>query len=230
VPYELPSGRTARLRGKWDSVDLVNKGIWLQENKTKGSIDVGMMQRNLAFDLQTGLYLVALDNFSFDDDALIPPGSEIAVIRGVRYNVIRRPLAGGKGSIRQGKNESIEQFYARLAEIIEGATGPEFGMLPEESYFFMRWKVEVSAEDISRFKQRFLNPVLEQLCDWYVDIMDSPDPFRESLVGRHSTHFQMPYGVYSPLLDGRPTEVDEYLATGSMAGLQRAEKLFTELE
>lgn len=66
VPYQLPSGRTVRLRGKWDSVDLIGKGknasVYLCENKTKGNIDEPALKRQLAsgFDLQTGLYNVAL--------------------------------------------------------------------------------------------------------------------------------------------------------------------------
>lgn len=60
IPYKLPSGRTVRLRGKFDSVDLIDGGIWLQENKTKGDIDPQLLQRQLTFDLQTGFYMTAL--------------------------------------------------------------------------------------------------------------------------------------------------------------------------
>ncbi len=61
VPYQLPSGRMVRLRGKFDSVDLIDGGVWLQENKTKGDIDKEQVERQLKFDLQTCLYLVALE-------------------------------------------------------------------------------------------------------------------------------------------------------------------------
>lgn len=68
VPYTLPSGRVAWLRGKWDSVDLVPceddpacLRVWLQENKTKSSIHVGQLTGRLKFDLQTLTYLVALN-------------------------------------------------------------------------------------------------------------------------------------------------------------------------
>lgn len=64
VPYTLPSGRVVYLRGKWDSVDLVThrrqKGIWLQENKSKGDIKPELLQRQLTFDLQVMLYAIAL--------------------------------------------------------------------------------------------------------------------------------------------------------------------------
>lgn len=65
VPYILPSGRVVRLRGKWDSVDLISDpeqpcGIYLQENKTKGDIDKIRVERQLHFNLQTIVYIIAL--------------------------------------------------------------------------------------------------------------------------------------------------------------------------
>lgn len=219
IPYLLPSGRTVRLRGKFDSVDLIGGKIWLQENKTKGDIDPVLLQRQLTFDLQTGLYLVALSELSNDT------GEASWEIAGVRYNVIRRPLSGGKGSIRQKKNQTQEEFYQELGELIKGATGPDWGMLEGEHYFFMRWKVDVSPQDIENFKVRFLNPILEQLCDWWEDLQSWVDgePWPPS-------HWRTPYGIYSPLYDGKPTDLDEYLASGSTVGLRRAESLFKELK
>lgn len=112
VPYELSSGRTVRLRGKWDSVDLVKTGkvsrVWLQENKTKGDIDEQAIQRQTSYDLQSMLYLVALgeqfDNQGHGDGLLTPVCRDVGsskVIAGVRYNVVRRPLSGGEGTIMQ---------------------------------------------------------------------------------------------------------------------------------
>lgn len=109
VPYTLPSGRVVYLRGKFDSVDLVGKGknagIYLKENKSKGDIDESRMQRQLSFDLQTMLYLVALEHAPIGSRWLeqlkgfkAPPP-----IKGVNYNVVRRPLSGGRGSITQSK-------------------------------------------------------------------------------------------------------------------------------
>lgn len=65
VDYKLPSGRVVKLKGKWDSLDVVTdergqKSIWLQENKSPGEIDFGKLQQQLRFDCQTMLYSVAL--------------------------------------------------------------------------------------------------------------------------------------------------------------------------
>jgi len=225
IPYKLPSGRTVYLRGKFDSVDLINNGIWLQENKTKGDIDPVLMQRNLTFDLQTGLYLVALNEYcEWDEEVELPSNAKVA---GVRYNVIRRPLAGGKGSIRQKKNQTLQEFYEELGNIMREAIGPEWGMPPGEHFFFMRWKVDFTPQDIERFKVQFLNPILEQLCDWWnwvehldCEVFGPPE---------NDIHWRSPYGTYSPIQDGRATDLDEYLETGSTLGLRRAESLFKEL-
>lgn len=64
VPYKIPDGRVVRLRGKWDRVDLVTKyggaGLRLRDNKTKSRIDQDALSRQLTFDIQMMLYLVAL--------------------------------------------------------------------------------------------------------------------------------------------------------------------------
>lgn len=221
VPYELPSGRMVLLRGKWDSVCRIGEsetaGIYLQENKTKGDIDEQMMKQQLAsgFELQTMFYLVALAQLGYEGRG--PDG--------VRYNVVRRPLSGGKHSIRQlqptknnPQGETAEAFYARLGDLI--ASEPE--------WFFMRWRVEVSARDIIRFRQQCLDPVLEQLCDWWdwVSKYAKGDPFSKA----SSLHWRYPYGVYNVLQEGGMAEVDEYLNTGSELGLERTTELFKELQ
>lgn len=228
VPYELPSGRTVKLRGKWDSVDLIGKGknaeIWLQENKTKGDIKEEQLRRQLTFDLQTMFYLVALKQQFLVGTKSLPPNAWDTPIRGVRYNIVRRPLAGGKGSIRRHKatktkpEETQESFYQRLSAIIA----------EDPTYFFMRWKVAISREDLERFKREFLNPCLEHLCDWYNDVCKCASlnsPFGAD--GEY--HYRLPYGVYSPLAEGRTTELDEYLISGSTVGLERTNNLFPEL-
>lgn len=233
VPYRLPSGRVVRLRGKWDSVDIIGKGksagIYLQENKTKGEIHESLVQRQLTFDLQTGIYLVALQeiwNSTSNSSSDIPRD---VPLRGVRYNVVRRPLSGGKGSIRKHKpsrtkpqGETDAEFYARLAGIIQ----------KEPSHFFMRWKVELTERDLECFKRKFLDPILEQLCNWWIWV-NTGDPWRcvdEEITGPNGIHWRHPFGVWNSLNEGRASDLDEYLATGSTAGLERRDSLFEELE
>lgn len=228
VPYTLPSGRVVRLRGKFDSVDIIGKGndagVYLQENKTKGDINEALMQRQLMFDLQTMIYLVALEQVAKE--------VQKNPIKGVRYNVIRRPLSSGRHSIKQHKptkkqpkGESLANFYKRLEGLIRS----------EPEFFFMRWKVEMLPTDVARFKRECLNPILEQLCDWWEHIQNCAasdnHPFHvsKSATDPKGVHFRFPYGTYNPMLEGKASEMDEYLASGSTLGLHRAETLFREL-
>lgn len=221
VKYSLDGKRIVRLRGKYDAVDLIGKGrdakIYLQENKSKGDIDEEDTQRRLTFDLQTMLYLTTLHHWLGDQHVKHP-------IAGVRYNAVRRPLAGGRHSIRQHKptkaqpqGESLAAFYHRLGGLIKEDAG----------YFFMRWTADITPGDLAKFQATCLNPVLHQICDWW-EFMESHD-FKEPFGEGNRYHFRFPYGVYNPTLEGRASEIDEYLESGSEVGLQRVQTLFGEL-
>lgn len=221
VNYILPSGRVVYLRGKWDSVDIVDGRAILQENKTKGDWSELFIQKQLTFDIQTMLYLVALQCHFGQHKVKYP-------IRGVRYNCVRRPLSGGKHSIKQKEGtsktpaETKDQYYARLQGLIR----------EEPAYYFARWDVPVSNKDITEFCRTFLDPVLEQLCDWYnwVTLCKRKDMDPFAAASTTKLHWRMPFGVYSPLLDGGATDLDDHLATGSMVGLAPIATLFPELE
>lgn len=243
APYKLLSGRVVRLRGKWDSVDLIGTGagagVFLQENKTKGEIVEVQLKRQLTFDLQTCLYLIALEEWGKSRDPKSAKPYLQTPVCGVRYNVIRRPLSGGAGSIRQHKptkknprGETQSQYYARLSDVIRED-------LPS---YFARWRVEVSPADLLAFRQQCLDPVLENICDdyewWAWCAENKADPFnnveRSVMFGpgkrtHQARHFREPYGIYNPLKEGGSADLDNYLATGSEIGLQRTDNLFPEL-
>lgn len=255
VPYTLPSGRVVRLRGKFDSIDLIGKGknaaIWLQENKAKGEVDEQQLKRQLSFDLQSMIYIIALQE-DFNRGTLLsriacaagygnPASAEEAAkkngIAGVRYNVIRRPLSGGAGSIRQHKpskqnprGESSEEFYDRLRKDV---------LEPNAAEFFFRWNVNISESDIQEFKRQTLHPVLENLCDdyewWEACYRTGLDPYdyqtrQDTFPDHRQRHFRMPY-IYNVLAEGGSTEYDTYLAEKSEVGLVRSsDTLFRELE
>lgn len=224
VPYRLPYGRTVLLRGKFDSVDLIKEGrkhlVYLQENKTKSEINELKLQRQLTFDLQTMLYLVALTEIQHsaaEDD----PSCELAhPLGGVRYNVIRRPLSGGKGTIvkhkptkSKPKGESDNEYYERLRAIIS----------EDPASFFCRFKIRVTEEDLATFKKQFLDPVLTQLCLWYDYQTGGGDHLSHY-------HYRHPFGTYNVLDEGGSTDLDEFLLSGNEVGLSRVDSLFGELK
>lgn len=236
VPYRLPSGRVVRLRGKWDSVDLIGRGkaaaIYLQENKTKGEVDEQQLKRQLSFDLQTVFYLTALQELQNTPPTYAPENDwQVGLwnrrdkgVAGVRYNVVRRPLSGGRGSIVRHKpskanprGETSEEFYARLGGLIREDPG----------YWFMRWRVEITPEDVARFRRECLDPILESLCDWWQKIRAYDDPFA---IASNDVHWRLPYGIYNPIAEGRVDAMDEHLSSGSELGLTRTDDLFPELK
>ena len=254
VPYNLPSGRVARLRGKFDSVDLIEegcaacsgvgdeygrcgacnntrrtKGIYLQENKTKGDVDKLEIERQLRFDLQTMMYLVALHEMESYEDSPIPKGSpgRLAPILGVRYNVARRPLSGGVGNIRphaekRTKNtytpaETSEEFYERLRRDY---------IADDPGHWFFRVRSEVSERDIRVFRDTCLDPLLETVCVWY-EMTAGDRGFCGYAPELPPMNYRTPYGIYKS--DGA-NEYAYYLENGSEAGLRRVESLFPELQ
>jgi len=218
VPYKLPSGRVVRLRGKWDGVDLIDGRVWLYENKTKGDIDAEEIKRQLTFDLQTMLYIISLSEKQ-DSDFWNRSNKRWRdkSIGGVRYNCIRRPLSGGKGTIVRHKatknhpEESWESYYSRLGQY----------MKDEPEHYFMRWMVEVTEKDITRFKTTCLDPLLEEICDWYNMVTVKRD------ITPGTWHYRTPFGVFGMDL---PTDYNEMLVHGGMLGMRRVDSLFNELQ
>lgn len=229
VPYTLPSGRIVRLRGKWDSVDLVtegvNAGIWNQDNKTKSSIDRPKIMRQLTFDLQMMTYLVALTQDTGVNQ--LEAVKEDTPIKGIRYNVVRRSAHKTASSMMKKVHEDIRDGRA--------------------NEWFDRLNVVISPADTKRFKQECLDPVLENLCDdfeWWADCKSeaeagvgwSPNILwngeRRHLRFSHHypRHFRFPFGVYHSVLEGGFGDVDAYMEDGSEAGLQRVTNLFPELQ
>lgn len=253
VPYKLPSGRTVLLRGKWDSVDLVREvcplcptrkpsritkkcvcggsgisgsGIWLMENKTKSTIDVQKINRQLRFDLQSMLYLVALQSVIDNEDPDLEVGERFQFptksIKGVRYNVIKRST-----------HKTAESMMKKVNEDIRDGRGGEW---------FSRWNVEINSRDIQIFKDRALDPILENLLDdyeWWVYCIEQDNAPKTLLYDntiRHDKfphhqrrHFITPYIGYNPLSEGGESDVDNYMFTGNEIGLHRVETLFPEL-
>lgn len=279
VPYKLPSGRVVRLRGKFDSVDLIgvipckckgankrctickgsgndprNGKIYLQENKTKGDVDIQAIQRQLTWDLQTNLYLTALHyHMGFI--------GEDSMIAGVRYNVVRRPLSGGKGTITRSEGtkgakcskckgegthpvskgvfapvtpcvkcrgqgrinakpaESWEAFYGRLEQVIRDDPG----------HFFSRWKTEVTPHDIQRFRRECLDPILENIIDWYAQVTKTNHGGPVAGNYRTPLNWRHPFGSINTIDEYGAGDVDEYINNRSMTGLRRVNTLFEEL-
>lgn len=252
VDYRLPNGRAVRLRGKLDAVDLIGtgkgRGVYLFETKTKGDVDETRMKRQLLWDLQTMMYLTALHCLREGAPGTATEnlqGAQGAPILGVRYNVIRRPLSGGKGTIvrhkptkSNPKGETAEEYYARLQGIIKDDPG----------HYFMRWRAEVGRHDVDNFRRCTLDPILEQMAAWYETVTTSQSHGDNDVVPDLKCHdpvdvndaagvsipawamnWRHPYGSENMIDEGYDSDVEHMLETGSSLGLARTNVLFPEL-
>ncbi len=268
VPYKLPSGRVVRLRGKWDSVDIVksgeNRGIWLMENKSKGGdIDQEQLRRQLTCDLQTVTYLIALKNYQCDDfwqraREALPGMGRHPRIMGVRYNVVKRPLSGGKGTIKQReptdgsrcsgcdgfgnrtmyagtKREKYEPQCSKCEGT--GKTGAKPGETKEEFYDRLAKYIEDEPETyFMRWEvevtdldlANFQKQVLNPLLERLCDWWEWISTNPSDPFANH-VHLKTPFGWYSSVAEGVIGDYDNLLATGSRLGLQTTDNLFREL-
>lgn len=200
--------KTVKLRGKWDSVDLVKRGkektVWLQENKTKSTIDSEKLRRQLKYDLQTMLYIIALQAH-LNMVKIDVPWS----IGGVRYNVIRRSSHKTPESMMKKVHEDIK----------DGRVGE----------WLSRWNVDLSDTDIYLFRHYTLHPLLLNLCDdyewWKCCYQTNVDVFSYDYRSRHFPHHQRrhfitPYIGYNPLGEGGEGALDHFIFTGNTLGLE----------
>lgn len=146
-PHKASISRPVRLRGRWDSVYRDGTGkLWLMENKTKSDIDVDGISRTLSQDLQTMLYVTALELHLKES------------VGGVLYNVIKRP------QLRQGKSENLPQFIKRV----------EATAIEQQDVYFRRWPQTLSKGDLGKWQERTLNPLLRQIVMWWDSIKSNP--------------------------------------------------------
>lgn len=143
-------------------------------------------------------------------------------IRGVRYNIVRRAA-----------HKSAESMLEKVELDMRNGRADEW---------FARWRVEVTPQDVERFRRTCLDPVLENLCDdygWWADCFENgaKDKYGcwemsvriESFAHHTKRHYRLPYGIYSPVHEGGFGDVDNYLETGDKSGLRKVTDLFPEL-
>lgn len=143
LPIELANGKVIPFVGKKDATFETgkSKGLWVLETKTKGRVQEEAIVDSLSMDLQTNGYLYA----TWKLGKRIPHGS-------VR-NIIRRP------GLRKGKKESMAAFAKRCAADVED----------RPDYYFMRFELQVTREDLETFEQEFKGLLLE-FWRWYYEI------------------------------------------------------------
>ena len=196
VYVPVPGFKDVRLIGRMDEGFLEAGKLWLQENKTKSRVDTEISE-TLPYDLQTGIYVCAMD---------AKYGAKYA-FGGVLYNVIRRP------GLKQGAKETETKFFQRIKQDI----------VERPEHYFHRYQVEFTKSDVSNFRSRILTPILIQLRQWWESVKSNPfEPWGEE-GNPNPYHFLRPFGVHDPF---RYTKGDyfDYLTKGSTIGLRQVTK------
>jgi len=188
------------IRGRWDAVLLDSQGdLWVQENKTRSQIDEEGMTAYLSHDMQTMMYAYSLLRHLETEEAKADGLSPSMRIRGIIYNVIKRPQQ------RQSQKESQDEFVARVQAKV--ASNP--------AKYFKRWHVTLHPGAIENWVETVLDPILYSVKLWWDSISANPfDPW--SLKTPH--HFRNPAALYTKY--GR-SGYFELLTRGSTFGLKR---------
>lgn len=257
VPYRLPSGRTVRLRGKWDSVDLLNaapdctcgadrtgpsaeahrRGCPAGKPRVVRGHPAIFLQENKTKEKINEALMVRQLASGFDLQTMLYLVT-LTCDTGID-DFEQRKIKIGKGDTPYERSLSAVQgvrynVVRRPAHRVGAKETPTTfyqrlrGIIEADpGHFFMRWKVLVSPVDITRFRRECLDPILEQLCAWWGWVVGGK--VDSDIAVNVSPHWRHPYGVYNPLDEGGASDLDSYLDTGSEAGLSRVDDLFPEL-
>ena len=115
--------------------------------------------------------------------------------------------------MRKKKGEDWETFLTRIGEHIK----------EHQDEYFMRWEVNLTDEDLEKFKEQTLYPMLMDLVRWWETVTSTEKTCSPN-------HYLMPFGVFNPLCFGTGGPYFNYLATGSERELIEVENYFPELE
>lgn len=190
------------LRGRIDEVIEKNGEIWLQENKTKGRIDLSFLADTIPENIQVMFYAVAAE---------LKYGRPI---KGVIYNVIRKP------GQRQRKNESDEDFVTRIGKEIE----------ENPSYYFYRLQYAFPPGSIEKWKREELFPILYQIYIWWRSIEKNPtQPWQDEGGNPNPFHGRKSFGIYDALSQGKGDFFD-LIVHGRTNGLIVDHEHFPELQ
>lgn len=129
-----------RLRGRRDGMLTFRRSPWLLETKTKSQITPGKIEAALAFDFQNLFYVTA-------NQAELEARKMRGRLRGVKYNIVRKPQHKAKGDLRA--------YSGRIAK--------DVALRPD--HFFLRYEATY-APDALREHQRQLVDKLAEFDRW----------------------------------------------------------------
>jgi len=143
VPIKFSANYSAiPIKGIFDGVFEDKYGsIWLFETKTKSYIDEEFISDTLHLNLQTMLYLTALEKIYDKTPA------------GVLYNVCRRP------GQRLLKEDTLTDYVGRVRKDVSNAKRYE--------HYFKRYEMRLTKGELADWKRKTLRPLLKEVAMWW---------------------------------------------------------------
>lgn len=153
IPYILPNGRKIILRGKLDGHNVSRtKAV---EHKCKKRHDKIKLRREIYKDTQVCLY------------------SLVTGIRNWHYDVIKIPDIQYSPPAKR----STETYGNQVRRWFEEVDWDAYPINKKKMLWIDQFPVYLSEDNITRFQQRTLNPILLRMCKWYDKVTeDKFDP------------------------------------------------------
>jgi hypothetical protein len=190
------------LRGRIDGVLDIDGGMWIEENKTKGRIDISFLQDTIPENIQVMFYAIC---------SQLKYGKPC---KGVMYNVIRKP------GQRQRKTESDIDFLKRIQGEIEA----------DPNYYFYRLSHSFAPGAVAKWEREELQPLLYTIYLWWRSIEANPtNPWVDLEGNLNPFHGRRSFGVYDPLSEGKGDFFD-LIVYGRNKGLTTTTEMFPELQ
>ena len=202
INIRIPSGIKIPLRGRIDGVISKNKNMWIEENKTKGRIDVAFLQNTIPCNIQVMFYAVC-SQLKYNKPC-----------KGVVYNVIRKPQE------RQKVKESDDEFIERITDNISR----------QPTHYFYRMEYEFMPGQVEKWTREELVPALIDIYLWWKSIEKNPTkPWTDENGNLNPFHGRKSFGIYDALSQGKGDFYD-LIVNGRKTNLKIVRELFPELE
>jgi hypothetical protein len=201
ILIRIPKGIVIPLRGRIDGVLSRNKGIGIEENKTKSKIDVAFLQATIPSNIQVMFYAVCAE-LKYGKPCL-----------DVTYNVIRKPAE------RQKQKETDEEFIERIKENVK----------LQPTHYFYRFYYEFHKGQVDKWKREELIPALYSIYLWWRSIEANPtNPWVDLNGNVNPFHGRKSFGIYDALSQGKG-DFYELIVNGRKHNLTVSNELFPEL-
>lgn len=201
ISIYIPPGIIIPFRGRIDGVLKAGNGIGIEENKTKGRIDVPFLLNTIPSNIQVMFYAVCAE-LKYKKPCKF-----------VDYNVIRKPAE------RQKVKESDNDFIQRIRENVQA----------QPTHYFYRMHYDFQQGQVAKWIREELTPLIWEIYLWWRSIEANPtNPWVDQDGNPNPFHGRKSFGIYDALSIGKG-DYYELIVNGRKQNLVVSNDLFPEL-